>query len=68
MTYFEGFIVPVPEANKEAYVKHGSGLSDTLRGYGVRRQLEAWGTDIPEGKNTDFRKAVDAQAGENVVF
>ena len=38
------------------------------RGLGVGRQVEAWGTDIPEGKATDFRKAVDAQTGENVVF
>ena len=68
MTYFEGFIVPVPEANKDAYTRHGSGVAEALRGLGVRRQLEAWGTDIPEGKATDFRKAVDAQAGENVVF
>jgi uncharacterized protein YbaA (DUF1428 family) len=68
MTYFEGFIVPVPEANKDAYIRHGSGLSAALRGLGVGRQVEAWGTDIPEGKATDFRKAVDAQTGENVVF
>ena len=68
MTYFEGFIVPVPEANQDAYIKHGSSLSGALRGYGVRRQLEAWGADIPEGKATDFRKAVEAESGENVVF
>ena len=24
MTYFEGFVVPVPEANKEAYRKQAS--------------------------------------------
>ena len=24
MTYFEGFIVPVPEANKDAYTKHAA--------------------------------------------
>jgi uncharacterized protein YbaA (DUF1428 family) len=68
MTYFEGFIVPVPEANKDAYVRHANSLAQALGECGVRRQFEAWGTDIPEGKTTDFRKAVDAQAGENVVF
>jgi uncharacterized protein YbaA (DUF1428 family) len=25
MTYFEGFVVPVPENNKDAYSKHASG-------------------------------------------
>lgn len=68
MTYFEGFIVPVPEANKEAFARHANILSPALRECGVQRQLEAWGTDLPEGKSTDFRKAVDAKPGENAVF
>ena len=68
MTYFEGFIVPVPEGNKEAFARHANELAPSLRQCGVRRQLEAWGSDVPEGKVTDFRKAVDGQAGENVVF
>jgi uncharacterized protein YbaA (DUF1428 family) len=68
MTYFEGFIVPVPEANKEAFGKHANELSPSLRETGVRRQVEAWDSDVPEGKVTDFRKAVDAKADEKVVF
>ena len=68
MTYFEGFIVPVPEANKDAFAKHANQLSPALKDCGVRRQLEAWGSDVQEGKLTDFRKAVDAKPGENVVF
>lgn len=68
MTYFQGFIVPVPNGNKNAFADHAKGLSSALQACGVRRQLEAWGTDVPEGKLTDFRKAVDARADENVVF
>ncbi|MGE5064335.1 MAG: DUF1428 domain-containing protein [Myxococcales bacterium] len=68
MTYFEGFIVPVPEVNRDAFAKHANGLAPSLRECGVRRQLEAWGSDVPEGKQTDFHKAVDAKPGENVVF
>jgi len=68
MTYFEGFVVPVPEANKDAFRDHANGLSPALRDVGVRRQVEAWGSDIPEGKVTDFRKAVDARPDEKVVF
>jgi uncharacterized protein YbaA (DUF1428 family) len=43
-------------------------MAPSLRQCGVRRQLEAWGVDVPEGKLTDFRKAVEAETGENVVF
>lgn len=68
MTYFEGFIVPVPEGNKDAYIKHGSGLIPELRKCGVVRQVECWGVDLPEGKQTDFRKAVAAEPGETSVF
>jgi uncharacterized protein YbaA (DUF1428 family) len=68
MTYIEGFIVPVPEANKDAFASHARSLAPLLRECGVRRQVEAWASDVSEGKLTDFRKAVNAEAGETVVF
>jgi uncharacterized protein YbaA (DUF1428 family) len=68
MTYFEGFIVPVPEANKAAFGKHAEQVASILRDVGVRRQVEAWDSDVPEGKVTDFRKAVAAKPDEKVVF
>lgn len=68
MTYFEGFVVPVPEGNKGSFAKHANELAASLRECGVQRQLEAWGSDVPEGKLTDFRKAVNATPGETVVF
>ena len=68
MTYFEGFIVPVPEANRESYLKHATTMQPMLDDCGVGRMVESWDSDVPEGKVTDFRKAVDAQAGEKVVF
>src|SRR5437868_1477905 len=68
MTYFEGFVVPVPEANKDAYRKHAREFAPLVRDIGVRRMVEAWDSDVPEGKVTDFRKAVDAKPDEKVVF
>ena len=35
---------------------------------GVQRMVEAWESDVPEGKVTDFRKAVDAKPDEKIVF
>jgi uncharacterized protein YbaA (DUF1428 family) len=68
MTYFEGFVVPVPEGNRDAYVKHANEFAPIVKEFGVRRTVEAWDSDIPEGKVTDFRKAVDAKPDERVVF
>ena len=68
MTYYEGFIVPVPEANKDAYRKSATDAAPLFRELGVNRHVEAWDSDVPEGKVTDFRKAVDAKDDEKVVF
>jgi uncharacterized protein YbaA (DUF1428 family) len=68
MTYFEGFVAPVPEANKDAYLKHARDFVPIGREFGIRRHLEAWENDVPEGKVTDFRKAVDAKPDEKIVF
>jgi uncharacterized protein YbaA (DUF1428 family) len=68
MTYFEGCIAPVPVANKDAYRKHARDFSALSPEFGVGRHVEAWDSDVPEGKITDFRKAVDAKPDEKIVF
>ena len=68
MTYFEGFVVPVPTTKREDYRRHAEGAAPLLREFGVQRQLEAWADDVPDGKLTDFRKSVQADDGETVVF
>jgi uncharacterized protein YbaA (DUF1428 family) len=68
MPYVEGFIVAVPAANKEAYRKHASEAWPLFEEFGARRMIEAWGDDVPEGKLTDFRRAVKATDDEVVVF
>ena len=66
MTYFEGFVAAVPKANKEAYRKHAAEAFPYFEG--ATRMVEAWGDDVPEGKVTDFRGAVQAKDDEEVVF
>ncbi|WP_309662381.1 DUF1428 domain-containing protein [Sphingomonas sp.] len=68
MTYFEGFIVPVPKANKDAYRKHAAEFAPMIQEFGVARMVEAWGDDVAGGKVTDFKKAVNATDDEDVVF
>jgi len=68
MTYFEGFVAAVPEKNRDAYAKHSTEFASLSPEFGIRRHVEAWDSDVPEGKVTDFRKAVDAKPDEKVVF
>jgi len=68
MTYFEGFVAPVPESNKDAYTKSARDFAPLVREFGVKRHVETWDNDVAEGKVTDFRRAVDAKPDEKVVF
>jgi uncharacterized protein YbaA (DUF1428 family) len=66
--YINGFISPVPLDKKEAYRKMAEGHAALFREYGALRLVQAWGDDVPEGKATDFRRAVKAEPNETVVF
>ena len=68
MSYVDGFVVPVPRANKEAYRKVAQEASAIFHEYGALHVVEAWGDDVPEGKVTDFRRAVAGTEDEVVVF
>lgn len=68
MSYIEGFVAAVPSANKDAYIRHAAGAWPLFREFGVSRMVENWGDDVPDGKITDFRKAVKAKGDETVVF
>jgi uncharacterized protein YbaA (DUF1428 family) len=68
MAYYEGFIVPVPKASREEYRKHAASAAPIFQDLGVLRHVEAWASDVPDGKVTDFRKAVNAKDDEDVVF
>jgi uncharacterized protein YbaA (DUF1428 family) len=68
MTYVEGFVVPVPTANRDLYRNHALSAAPLFAEFGVDRMVEAWGEEVPDGKVNDFRTAVQAKADETVVF
>lgn len=68
MAYVQGFVAAVPAANRELYRAHAAEVLPMIREFGAARMVEAWDDDVPEGKVTDFRKAVKAEPDEVVVF
>ena len=68
MSYISGFLTPVEDGKKDEYIASAREAWPLFREYGATRQLEGWGDDVPEGKQTDFRRAVDLKDGETVVF
>lgn len=66
--YVQGFMVPVPTAKREAYTKMAGEAWDMFTDFGALAVLEAWGTDVPHGTDTDFYRAVKATPEESVVF
>lgn len=68
MAYIDGFVIAVPTANKDKFIKHANEGDSVFRELGATRILECWGDDVPDGKLTDFRRAVQAKEDETVVF
>ena len=68
MSYIDGFVVPVPTDKREAYRELSATAAEVFKDYGATRVVECWGDDVPDGKVTDFKGAVKAEAGETIVF
>lgn len=66
--YVAGFVIPVPEDKREAYRRWAISSAKLFRELGCIEIVESWEDDVPDGKLTDFRRAVDAKAGEKIVL
>lgn len=66
--YIDGFVIPVPAENRQAFIDHATTADAMFIEMGALRVVECWGDDVPDGKQTDFRRAVDAQGQEKVIF
>ncbi len=68
MSYIQGFLIPVPTANKQAYIDLAAKVGPIFLEYGATAISENWSDSVPDGKVTDFKRAVKAKDDEAVVF
>lgn len=66
--YVDGFVVPVPKANLDAYRKMAEVAGKVWKEHGALEYWECVGDDVPAGKVTSFPQSVQLKDDEVVVF
>ncbi len=68
MAYVDGFVLPLPKKNVEAYRKVASKSGAIWREHGALQFCECIADDVKPGKLTSFPQSVNLEDGETVVF
>ena len=68
MSYIQGFLIAVPKDKKQDYIDLAKLSAPLFIDLGATRIVENWADDTPDGKVTDFKRAVKAEKGEAIVF
>jgi uncharacterized protein YbaA (DUF1428 family) len=66
--YVNGYVLSVKEEKKEAYIEVAKIMAEVAKEFGALEIFENWELEVPDGKETDFRKAVKAKDGEKIVL
>ena len=66
--YVDGFVVPVPKANIEAYRKMSQMCGEVWKEFGALQYWECVADDVKPGKLTSFPQSVNLKDDEVVVF
>jgi len=68
MQYVDGFIVPVPKKNLDAYRAMSEKAGKVWREHGALEYKECIADDVKVGKLTSFPRSVKVKATETVIF
>jgi uncharacterized protein YbaA (DUF1428 family) len=66
--YVDGFVVPVPRRNVDAYRRMARKAGKIWREYGALDYKECIADDVKKGKLTSFPQSVKLKRGETVAF
>ena len=66
--YVDGFVIPVPKGNVDAYRRMARKAGKVWREHGALEYRECVAEDVPRGKITSFPRSVQAKRNETVVF
>jgi uncharacterized protein YbaA (DUF1428 family) len=66
--YVDGFLLPVPKANIEAYRRIAEEAGKVWREYGALDYVECVADDVKPGELTSFPQSVKLEPDETVVF
>ena len=66
--YVDGFILPVPKKNVDAYKKMSETAAQIWKEHGALEYVECIADDVKPGKVTSFPQAVQLKDDEVVVF
>jgi len=68
MSYVDGFILPVPRGEWDAYRKQAELGKTEWMDHGALAYVEAREDDVPDGELTSFPMAVKKDDGDTIVF
>ena len=68
MDYVDGFVIPVPKKNLDAYRRMALKAAKVWREHGALEVRECVAEDVKVGKLTSFPRSVKVKTGETVVF
>ncbi len=66
--YVDGFVVPVPKKNLQAYRRMAQKAGKVWREHGALEYIECVADDVKKGKVTSFPQSVKLKPGETVFF
>lgn len=66
--YVDGFVLPVPTKNLDAYRRMARKAGKVWRDHGALEYVECVADDVKPGKHTSFPQSVKLKTGETVIF